>query len=223
MKKKRLIFYSLALPIFLLSCKSEKNEEKQVQHETEQAKSEISGRFMIDSNQSIISWVGSKPAGKHNGQIKIKTGEMHFKNGGLESGKFTADMKSIHVLDLKGDEKKDLENHLKGTVVGKENHFFNVDKYPESQFIIKSVNEEENSYKIYGVLTIKGISNPVEFDAQITFGDGKKATKLVSENFTIDRTNWGIEYMSKSIFDDLKDKFINDDIGLQVKIKAQKI
>ena len=74
---------------------------------------------MVDNNQSIISWVGSKPAGKHNGQIKIKSGEMHFKNGGLESGKFTADMKSIHVLDLKGDEKKDLENHLKGRLLAK--------------------------------------------------------------------------------------------------------
>lgn len=223
MKKIKLILYSLTLSIFLLSCKSEIKEEKQIQDKTEQIDSDINGIFKVDNNQSVISWVGSKPTGKHHGQIKIKSGEMHFKNGSLESGKFTADMRSIHVLDLKNDEKTDLENHLKGTVAGKENHFFNVNNYPESQFVIKSVHEAGNEHKIYGVLTIKSISNPVEFTSQITFGDNNNAAKLISKNFTIDRTKWGIEFMSKSVFDDLKDKFINDDIELQVKLKAEKI
>ena len=50
-----------------------------------------------------------------------------------------------------------------------------------------------------------------------------EAVKLISEEFNIDRTNWGIEFMSKSIFDDLKDKFISDDMQLQVNLKANKL
>jgi hypothetical protein len=45
---------------------------------------------------------------------------------------------------------------------------------------------------------------------------------LTSEPFTIDRTNWGVNYGSKSIFDNLGDKFISDDIQLTVKLQATK-
>lgn len=42
-------------------------------------------------------------------------------------------MESINVEDLEGQDKIDLEKHLKGTVKGKE-HFFNVQKYPKAYF-----------------------------------------------------------------------------------------
>ena len=45
---------------------------------------------------------------------------------------------------------------------------------------------------------------------------------LSTESFKINRTEWNINYASKSIFDDLKDKFVNDEIELVVKLKATK-
>ncbi len=45
---------------------------------------------------------------------------------------------------------------------------------------------------------------------------------IESEPFTIDRTKWNVNYGSKSIFDDLGDKFINDDSELKISIKAKK-
>ena len=45
---------------------------------------------------------------------------------------------------------------------------------------------------------------------------------LSSEVFTIDRSKWNVKYGSKSFFDDLKDKFINDDIELKITVKANK-
>ena len=221
MKKITSVSLILVLSLFFFSCKSDKKEEKQpVENQAKETKLKVSGKFNINENQSIVNWIGSKPTGKHNGEIKIKSGEMIFKNGKLVSGKFIVDMRSLNVKDLEGDEKNELENHLKGTVEGKEDHFFNVKAFPKSQFVIKSVKKNDELYKIYGELTIKGISNAVDFDAQITVGDNKQAVKLISEKFKIDRTNWGIEFMSKSVFDDLKDKFINDDIQLQVSLKA---
>jgi hypothetical protein len=47
-----------------------------------------------------------------------------------------------------------------------------------------------------------------------------KNLKLITKSFEIDRTKWGIEYMSKSIFDDLKERFIYDEIELKVVLKA---
>ena len=38
--------------------------------------------------------------------------------------------------------------------------------------------------------------------------------------FTIDRTQWGVNYGSKTSFKDLKDSFINDDMEVTITIVA---
>ena len=45
---------------------------------------------------------------------------------------------------------------------------------------------------------------------------------LRSEPFTIDRTKWNVNYGSKSVFDNLGDKFIDDDIKLTIDLVAKK-
>lgn len=220
------------LVFLLFSCKNEPKEatpevenqksEKEVEVSTVEESKEES-QYTLDSDSSVINWTGFKPAGKHYGKIKIKSGEINFVEGKLSSSKFVIDMNSITVLDLEGDEKQDLENHLKGNIEGKEDHFFNVKKYPEAVFNIKSVTDKNNASIIYGELTIKGISNPIEFKSNISLTEDKEYLKMTSQEFEIDRTKWGIEYMSKSVFDDLKERFIYDEIGLEIMIKATKI
>ena len=222
MKKVTSITLVLLFTLAFFSCKSDKKEKQTVENQAKETKLEVSGKFNLSQNESIVNWAGSKPTGKHNGEIKIKSGEMILEDGKLVSGKFVVDMTSLNVKDLEGDEKNELENHLKGNIKGKEDHFFNVKKFPESRFVIKSVEKTGDSNKIYGELTIKGISNAIDFNAKISVGNNNQAVKLISEEFNIDRTNWGIEFMSKSVFDDLKDKFISDDIQLQVSLKAIK-
>ena len=43
----------------------------------------------------------------------------------------------------------------------------------------------------------------------------------VTPSFTINRTEWGINFQSKSVFTDLKDKFIHDDISLNIQLEAR--
>lgn len=228
---KQLISFSMVV-LFLFSCKNDSKSIGEKPDNTEttenikdntQSKSEINGKYVLENDLSEINWTGSKPAGKHNGKIKIKSGEVTFQNDKLVSGKFTIDMNSISVLDLEGEEKNDLEKHLKGDIEDRENHFFNVDKYPDAVFIIKSAEKKDDAYNIYGNLTMKGISNSVKFKANIDFSKDFNNLKLTTENFEIDRTRWGIEYMSKSVFDDLKERFIYDEIGLKVMFKASRI
>ena len=49
-----------------------------------------------------------------------------------------------------------------------------------------------------------------------------ESMEITSEEFTIDRTKWNVNYGSKSVFDGLGDKFINDDISLKINLKANK-
>jgi len=229
MRTYKIILNCFLVLILFISCKNEPKETKEknedavfveeLNTESETDKT-LHTQFKIEPDLSTIYWTGSKPAGEHKGKLKVKSGEIIFNNDTLVSGKFSIDMNSISVLDLTGEEKKDLENHLKGNIQGKEDHFFNVKKYPEALFIIKSASKKIGFYSIYGELIMKGISNSIKFKATINFSRDFNTMKLTTENFEIDRTKWGIEYKSKSIFDDLKERFIYDEIGLQVILKA---
>ena len=101
-----------------------------------------------------------------------------------------------------------------------EDHFFNATKFPESKFEITGITSIEGKTTVNGNLTIKNITKPVSFPAKVTYeGD---TMMLVSEAFMINRTQWNVNYASKSIFDNLKDKFVNDEIELVVKLNATK-
>ncbi len=179
--------------------------------------------YKVDTENSVIEWIGSKPAGQHTGTISLSNGEISLNNGVVESGNFTIDMNSITVTDLQPEDgKESLENHLKGTSEDKssEDHFFNVTKFPEGTFEITAVSANEGINTIEGNLTLKGITKNVKFPASVTV-DGDVLT-ISSEIFKINRVDWNVNYASKSLADDLKDKFINDDIELKITIKAAK-
>ena len=139
-------------------------------------------------------------------------------NNGNITGDFVIDMNSITVTDITEDEgKSDLEAHLKGT--GKEDgadHFFNVKTYPTGSFKLTSF----DGTNVTGDLTLKGKTKTISFPASLTISDNE--VSLESKPFEINRVDFGVNYASKSVFGDLKDKFINDEVELVVKLKAKK-
>lgn len=220
MKKNILSLFVLATLSLTVACKKEATTTTDA---TEAAvASDSASVYNVDKVASVIDWSGSKPAGKHTGTIALADGEVTVKNGNVESGKFTIDMNSITVTDLKAEEGKgDLEAHLKGTGdKAGEDHFFNVAKFPTGTFEITKVSNVDGKNTIEGNLTLKGITKNVKFPA--TVGVDAASVTITSETFTINRTEWGVNYASKSVFDDLKDKFVNDDIELKVTVKATK-
>lgn len=196
-----------------ISCKKEEKVEPTT------VETGISGMFIADST-SNLNWTGSKQTGKHSGTIKIKNGSFTVTDGKISEGKFTIDMNSISVDDLEGDDKLNLEEHLKGMKPDVVDHFFNVVKYPEATFVVTGFMNEDGSDMLEGDLTIKDKTNKVKFPVSLTEADDYVI--MSSPEFTIDRTLWGVNYGSKSIFSDLGDKFINDDIALKINIKAKK-
>ena len=153
----------------------------------------------------------------HTGTIALQSGTFTVDNGKV-SGDFVIDMNSITVTDIKEDEGKlDLEAHLKGT--GKEegaDHFFNVKTYPTGSFKLTGF----DGTNVTGDLTLKGKTKTISFPATLTITDSE--VTLESQPFNINRVDYGVNYASKSVFGDLKDKFINDEIELVVKVKAKK-
>lgn len=220
MKKTFLSLLVLASLSTFVSCKKETSDSTEVNKTEQTAATGVSHK--IDLENSVVNWKGTKPAGTHTGTIKFSDGEALVTDGKLQGGKFVLDMNSITVTDLKaGDGKEDLEAHLKGTGdKAAEDHFFNVAKYPKGSFEITKVEEVNGKYTITGNLTLKDITKPVTVPASIVQDDS--SITLTSDAFTINRTEWNINYASKSVFDDLKDKFIDDNIELTVAVKIVK-
>lgn len=164
----------------------------------------ISQTYKINVSKSIIKWEGEKITGQHEGTINFKDGFLVFKNKKLTGGSFTADMKSLSNTDQTGTSKTKLETHLRSE------DFFSIDKFPTSTLVFKSIaSKGNNTYLINAELTIKGITNNIQFDLVVS---PNKATAELE----INRTKYDIKYGSGSYFDDLGDKTIYDDFDLDV-------
>jgi len=176
-----------------------------------------SGNYEIDTTASTIKWVGKKLTGEHTGMLTMQSGSLAFDKHAIQSGSFVIDMSTINNTDLEGESKADLEGHLKAA------DFFDVEKFPTAKFEITGGDAlqgdpEGYSQMIIGNLTIKGITNEVSFPAKVTV----QGTQLTaSAKLSFDRTKWDIKYKSKTVFPDLGDKFIYDDIDLMLSISAK--
>jgi len=209
----------------LISCSSGVQGDKAKTEETKDVQTTVGADtgFSIDPANSIVEWKGTKPTGEHVGTINIKQGNIIVKDGNLVAGKFTLDMTSIVNKDLTDAEwNKKLVDHLNSS------DFFNTAEFPESTFELTSAKpydgspvegSEQPTHNITGNLTIKGISKSVTFPAFVQMD--KTMFKATSTQFVIDRTEWDVRYQSKKFFDDLKDKFIYDEIGIRISIASE--
>lgn len=222
--KKLFALMLFAGAIALFSCKESAGEKAEVS-DAAQVDATTGDAVPVNVSNSVINWEGTKPTGTHTGTINISEGSVVVNDGKVTGGSFTIDMNSIVNTDQDGDMKANLENHLKGFAEGKEDHFFNVAQHPTAKFELTKVvsldGDADANSTVYGNLTIKDITKEIGFRATINT-NGDQVT-VSTPQFTIDRTQWGVNYGSKSIFDDLGDKFINDEIGLKINLQAGKL
>lgn len=211
------------LSITQISCKKAEGEKAAVA-DAATVVAAVGQEVPVNVASSVVNWEGAKPTGTHTGTISLSEGMITIKEGGVAGGSFILDMNSITVTDIEGDMKANLEGHLKGLASDKADDFFNTPKYPTGKFEITKVtnleNDAEGTHLVYGNLTLKDVTKEVGFKANIAV-NGTDVT-VSTPSFTIDRTQWGIQYGSKTIFDNLGDKFINDEIGLTINLSASK-
>lgn len=216
MKTKMFKIFTLVAIITFASC-GEKAKEAETTKAKEAAVAEVTAEtYTVNTTDSNIEWKGFKPTGSHTGTIAVKEGSLSINDGVIESGNFVIDMNSIVVTDIPAEEEGNgkLVGHLKNA------DFFNVEAHPTATFEVTGVETTEGKTMLSGNLTIKEKTNNISFPVTITETDNN--VTLMSETFTIDRSKWNIEYGSKSFFDNLGDKFINDDMEIKVSLTATK-
>jgi polyisoprenoid-binding protein YceI len=168
----------------------------------------------VNTKNSKLIWTGSKPTGSHTGTIDIVSGFLTFDHGNFVGGTFSIDMQSLATNDMSEESNKKLDRHLKNE------DFFDVQKFSDANLKITKVFKiDDRNYSVLADLTIKGITNPISFEAEVT---GSGNSFVAAAKFTIDRTKWGVEYKSGNIFKNLGDKIIYDDIELDVFLISNK-
>ena len=164
-------------------------------------------KLPINVEKSTIKWIGELTFhfGGHDGFIEFKDGYFIKTGDIITGGEFVIDMNSMTNTDIKEIEgKKNLINHLK------EPDFFDVEKHPTAKLEITSVDYfENNKGRMYANITIKGITNPINFVVEFNYEEKSMFTK-----FKVDRRAFNVTYKSK-----FKNGAISDALGFEVTVK----
>lgn len=175
--------------------------------------------YELQAGESTIQWkAGYVVGGGHEGTLRLVSGNLAADAAGKwVGGYFVIDMNTITITDLKEQEERNsLENHLKN------DDFFAVPKHPRAYFTLTQAvaGTGPHAFTISGKLSIKGIIRDISFPATLeTTGNQVKARATL----TIDRTKWGINYQSGSIFSNLKDGIISDNIPVTLELVFKKM
>lgn len=226
MKKVGVLLASAVAGLMLVtSCNSKSSDSVEVMKPQEPQKVESTAQtttlYQIDTAKSVITWQGSKPGGQHNGIFTLANGYFEVADQLLVGGRFTIDMASLRDKDLTdpGSREK-LENHLKS------DDFFSIASYPTAEFVItkamvvKKIDASHAEYRVEGNFTLKGNTKNIGFMSKVEMANG--GIKATAGPLSINRTDWGVNYGSKSIYDNLKDKFIDDQVVITVSLTTGK-
>lgn len=209
---------SILIGILAVSCVASCEKSKTTAGEAQNDSAKREGlTYTVDTTVSKIEWKGYKilksESLSHFGTINFEEGNVTVRGGKLESGKFEARMKSLQNIDLEGDaeQKAKLESHLKSA------DFFETEKFPIATYEITQVipNVDSGDYNtiLDGRLTLKGITKPVQFHANVSVAGS--SISIATEPKDISRRDFGIEFQMPAA-----DGLIKDEINLQILIKA---
>ncbi len=225
--------------VFAFSCtQNPKSDEAEVGAAQEvTAAAETATTLSINNEASEVTWVGTKPTGRHDGRFPIKQGSISVENSEIVGGTIVMDLSNIEVTDaeISDEDRGKLTGHLKS------NDFFNVESFPEAKFEITSVKpyaagtaanenadaEADSEFKlanpthtVTGNLTIRDTTNSISFPAIISISDNEVTARA---KFNIDRTDWNVSYGDEdAVADKARDQFIYNKVNLGLDIQASK-
>jgi len=161
--------------------------------------------YTAEKNQDL-TWKGKAALGSYapEGTLTISSASIACDMNDITSLEITVDMKSLYQ------ENQQLMNHLK------EEDFFYVKKYPKATFILIEASKiEDGKVRLEGEMTIRGITKKEIIDATLTEIENGVELQF-SKKFN--RTDYGVNHNSPSIFKRLKENAIDDFFNLKGQI-----
>lgn len=157
----------------------------------------------ISKNEQQLTWIGKAAVGGYapEGTLDIASAKITYASNCIVSLSIEVDMRSLDQ------ENSQLKEHLL------DKDFFHVKKFPTARFELQEqafVVDGEASLR--GKLTVKKVTKTEEFIASVDISE-EFITLHIDQ--TLDRTNYGINYNSPSIFKKMKENLIADEFVLK--------
>ncbi|RZJ58153.1 MAG: YceI family protein [Hymenobacter sp.] len=175
--------------------------------------------YKLQPQLSTLGWEGAAVTHGHKGTIQFTGGDLQVVNNVVVGGSATVDMKTIKATDITdADSQGKFVGHMSSA------DFFDAPAFPTSTFKITSIipikgaAANADNATVAGDMTIKGVTQKISFPAKVGVKNGVAA---VAGKVTIDRTKFGLKYGSKSFFDSIGDKAINNDFDLTFNVIAK--
>jgi len=175
------------------------------------------GTYSLNVDESEARFIGRNSIlnKKEKARFNFKEGTIVIKDSTLVDAHLVIDILSLTNMSKNKEKPNDkLVKHLLS------DDFLSAEKYPTATFEMTGSNNGTFKLKVEGLLTIKGVSKPISFHTSLIESDGEL---VVGGSFVINRTDFGINYNSGSIFSDLGDEVIEDEVPVAFNIKANKI
>jgi len=210
-----------AVAIAAISCSNGSKADEAVTGDAQEVQAEVEATEYTIAEGAYLKWRGFKTyvASEHIGTIGVQSGTFAMAGDQLVGGKITIDMNSIANVDIEDEGKRGyLEGHLKSQ------DFFFVESFPTAVFEVVEVREEAadaTPYVVVGNLTIRGITNSIEFPANVFVEEG--SVRLEAPAFSIDRTKWDVKFHDSddaTIAETLKEDLIDHSIELTINVVA---
>ena len=153
-------------------------------------------KVTLSGENTKITWVGTKPGGKHEGGFKTLTG-----TATVDGDKLTAVEVNIDTTSLYADDAK-LTVHLKSP------DFFGVKDNPKATFKSTKIDNTDGT-KITGDLTINGKTKSITIPVNATVAGG---TVKITGDVSIDKRDFGMTYGGGKI---------DDQVAIKVAVEAK--
>lgn len=238
--------YKYFLPLFLASTvitsctKPSKDNLETLEAQRVQRIHELADHLAIDTTNSVVTWIGSKPTGQHNGIISLDSGKISIYQDTIVGAFVRMDLNTLVVMDITDAEKnKKLRDHLLS------DDFFHATAHPFATFEMTDIatfdstllmNDEEQfpsdfaparlsefmvtapTHIVSGNLTMRGTSKNISFPAKI---NTEHAKIVIEAKFNIDRTDWKLSYNSEAnVVDKAKDRFIYNTVNAGIYLEV---
>ncbi len=215
------IFTILIIAAILSSCSNNgKHADTKDAAKVEVVKNAQTGTFKNIAASSHLNWRASHLGGLQQrfGKVKLKNAEFLVNNGKVTNATVEVDLNTLTVESFPAGSEQiaKLTGHLKSP------DFFNIQKYPTAKFELTSIKPGTGGYNstVTGNLTILDKTKSITFKANINVTGDKVSIK--SEDFSVNRTDWGLTYHTEGTAGVPKNYLIANDIGFTIDVTAGK-
>jgi polyisoprenoid-binding protein YceI len=217
---KRVILALFAVGTLLSSCSNNGTQVEATDAENVEVNTEAATvSYGTVKAESSVAWRASHLAGVEPrfGKIFLKGADLSINDGKVVNAAIELDMASFTVENFEDEESKTkLTGHLQG------DDFFKIAQFPTAKFELTGVKAAEGDFnsEVTGNLTILAATKSISFKANLTVSEMEVSIK--SEDFAVNRTDWGLVYNVEGSEGVPADYLIANDIGFTIDVTVTK-